>query len=79
MPEKEKTAFGVYQRETGSFTSGEHRFVPGQATEVPAAVATQLDPEASPEVPVRFFASADKAAAEVTRLKDKFARKPTNK
>ncbi len=79
MPANEKKSFGVYQRPTGSFTAGEFRFKPGAAVEVPAEVAAKLDPERSPDVPVKFFASPEKANEEVARLKKVFDRKPAAK
>jgi 5,10-methylenetetrahydrofolate reductase len=75
MAEK-KTQFGVYQQEFGSFTHGDVRFTPGRAVEVAPEVAAAANPEVSPETPVRFFPTVEKANEEVSRLKEKFARKP---
>jgi hypothetical protein len=68
MPEKPKTLFGVFQRKTGSFTHGEHRFEPLKVREVSADVAEKLNADATPDSPVRFFPTPEKAGEEVGRL-----------
>lgn len=76
MAEKEiKKMLGVYQRETGSFTYGGVRFIPGKAMEVPAELSGRL---AKGAAPVRFFATPAQADEELARLKKQFA-KPERK
>jgi hypothetical protein len=62
-------AFGVYQKEAGSYTMAGNRFEPLKPTPVPAEVANAADPD---ESPVRFFGTEDDAKQEVARLKRKF-------
>jgi hypothetical protein len=67
---EKNVAYGVYQKKTGSYRSGDLKFVPGAVVETPSETAKKLS--ARPDVPVRFLGSAEKAAAEVAELQKKF-------
>ncbi|MGE5487565.1 MAG: hypothetical protein ACM3ZB_07065 [bacterium] len=73
MADNKPKQYGVYQKPKGSYKFGTFRFAPGAVVEVPSEIAKTLDSQTSPDVPVKFFGTPEKAAAEAARLKEKFA------
>ncbi len=66
---EETVVFGVYQKQTGSYTLGENRFPPLEAVEAPESVKTLACEE---NTPVKFFDDLEAANKDVARLQAKF-------
>lgn len=71
------TKFGVFLREGGSYTAGEHRFSAEAPTPVPAEAAEAIDPEAAS---VKFYDTAEAAQAAHNKVREEWRekRRPRN-